>query len=77
MEKIQIVAVSDDNYAQHLGVMLISLFEQTTSRKLISIYIIDGGISSINKSYLTETVKEYGSDIFFVQIDKKSTKNWQ
>jgi lipopolysaccharide biosynthesis glycosyltransferase len=46
MNKDRIVSSSaiDNNYAQHLGVMLVSVFENKGDEEIIY-YVIDGGIS--------------------------------
>lgn len=66
-----IVTASNDNYAQHLGVMLTSLLENSNNSSRIDIYIIDGDISEFNKSKLERIVKGYNGRVTFLKIDKK------
>lgn len=66
-----IVTASNDNYAQHLGVMLTSLLENSNNNCLIDIYIMDGDISEINKSKLERIVKGYNGRVTFLKVDKK------
>ena len=46
MDTIHIVSAADDTFAIPLGVMLTSLFENSPYRELITVHILDGGISS-------------------------------
>ncbi|WP_440894785.1 glycosyltransferase family 8 protein [Amphibacillus sp. Q70] len=65
---MNIVSVCDDKYAQHLGIMLTSLFENTV-RNDIDIYIIENNISHENKDKLRQTVKKYRAGIYFLQAN--------
>ncbi|MBM7653825.1 glycosyltransferase [Neobacillus cucumis] len=68
-ECIYIVAVSNDTYAQHLAVMLHSLFENKESKNPVKIYVIDSHISVENKLLLARTTRKYKAKIYFKQID--------
>lgn len=46
---INVVLASDDNYAQHLGVALISLIENYKDNRILFIHILDSGLSNENK----------------------------
>jgi lipopolysaccharide biosynthesis glycosyltransferase len=71
MSKIQIVSACDDNYVQHLAVMLCSLLENTENSKNISINIIDGGILEENKTKLDKFIYEnYHIDMCYLTIDR-------
>jgi lipopolysaccharide biosynthesis glycosyltransferase len=76
-ENINIVVVSDDNYAQHLGVMLFSLLDNSKYNNLKNIYIIDDNISQINKTKLRNTVQQFGAKIIFKQINNEKYKNFK
>jgi lipopolysaccharide biosynthesis glycosyltransferase len=67
-----VVSSTDNNYAQHLGVMLTSLLENTTSKENIEIYILDGGISSANKDLLSLCVAKHGCNIQFLPIEPEA-----
>lgn len=54
---------TDNNYLQHLGVVLISVLENSQSPELIDITVLDGGISEKNKDLLHTIVHEYGSNL--------------
>ncbi len=74
---INIVCVTDNNYAQHLGVMLCSIFEHQKCDNELNIYVIDGGISEKNKSRLEDIGKRHNATITFLEIDKTIYKNFK
>ncbi len=77
MSKIQIVAACDDNYVQHLAVMLCSLLENTNKRHLIQVNIIDGGIAKHNKELIYNFFKKnYKVDVSYLNIDNKIYKQF-
>ena len=69
IDPIRIIAASDDRYAPPLGVMLTSLFENTRSPNRIHVYIIDGGISPINKEKLLRIAEKYQVSFCFLTIN--------
>ena len=71
-DNIPIVSSSDDNYATHLGVMFVSLLENTTNPERIHFYIIDGGISEQKKATLTHDIRTRYSQITFIEINKEN-----
>lgn len=69
---LQIVFASDDGYAQHLGVSLLSLFESNKSFDRIDVYILDNGISHLNKENLKKIAEEFVNiNLFFIGITAK------
>lgn len=66
---IHIAVVTDDNYAQHLGVMLTSLLEHTRHRESIQIYTLTGGLGDANKQKLEQIVGGYNASIEFLSVD--------
>jgi len=77
IRKIKVISTADDNYAQHLGVMLYSLFINHLSDEKLDVYIIDGGISPENKYKLEVIGKEFNTPITFLKIDKKIYQNFK
>jgi len=77
IKKIKVVSVSDDNYSQHLGVMLYSLFKNHLSDEKLEVSIIDGGISPGNKLKIEGIGKEFNILITFLKIDKKIYQNFK
>lgn len=49
---INICTLSDNNYAQHLGVMIASVLINSKKEDKIAIHVLDGGISEKNKKRL-------------------------
>jgi len=54
-----IVYASDDNFAEILGISLISLFENNKDMQEIIVYILDSSISIVNKEKIESIFKEY------------------
>lgn len=68
---MHIVSSADDNYAQHLGVMFVSLLKNMDKTRKVKLYVIDGGIKEHNKKLLQETTFKFGIPIEFLEIDKQ------
>lgn len=75
MKLVNIVLSSDNNYAQHLGVVLCSIFENKKFDYNINIHVIDGGISDENKKRLGELEKKYNFLIKYLYIDSSLLPN--
>jgi lipopolysaccharide biosynthesis glycosyltransferase len=75
MESIKLFSAADAVYAQHLGVMLTSLLENTTSKSKIEFYIIDGGIPGRDKGFFQQLALKYGCNIRFLTIDPNRYQN--
>lgn len=69
MESIHIVTTCSDKYAKPLAVMLTSLILNKKSENPVKIYVIDGGISPINKLKLLVSLQKYKIPIHFLTID--------
>lgn len=67
---MNILYLSDNNYAPFLGVSLTSLLINNTELEDISIYIINDGISSENLLKLTSLVNEYGRSIYYLDMSE-------
>lgn len=61
---------TDDNYVQHVGVSMISLFESNKEFDNIIIYIMDNNISDINKDKLVRISQQYNRTILFIDVEK-------
>lgn len=75
MESIKVISASDSNYARHLGAMIISLLENTSSKENIEFLIIDGDISSDDKEHLYQCTNKYGCKISFLKLNPESYKD--
>lgn len=62
-----------DNYAQHAGLSIMSLFEHNKDVERIDVFIIDGGIGDLNKQNLNSIAVKYGRNIIFVDLEKISS----
>lgn len=58
-----IVYASDDGFAEVLGVSLVSLFENSRDMESIVVYILDSGISELNRNKIEAVCKNYGRDL--------------
>jgi len=63
---MNIVYASDNNFADILGISMISLFENNCSCENITVYILDGGISEENRLLLSEVAKKYDRSLYFL-----------
>ncbi len=72
MSRIAICLSSDNNYAQHLGVTLVSILENKADDDNIYVYVLDGGISTENISKILDLKSKYNFEIEFINIDKKT-----
>lgn len=65
-----VVYSSDNNYAQHTGVSILSLLEENKHFDSIEVYVIDNQISKENKLKLTKLINEYNRRIIFIDFNK-------
>lgn len=59
MDCVHIVYASDDGFAEVLGVSLVSLFESSKDVEDIRVYILDSGISKLNRDRIEEVFSHY------------------
>lgn len=71
---LNVVYSSDNNYAQHVGVSMLSLFENNREFKNINVYLIENDISAENKDKLLLICKEYTREIKFMNFNDFSSK---
>lgn len=60
---------SDDNYARHIGVSMVSLLRNNKIFEEINIYLIDNGISEENKTILLNLALENEGNLKFISFD--------
>ena len=60
---MHIVYASDDNFAEIMGVSIVSLFENNKDTEDIVLYIFDSGISDINKKNINDISKKYNRSL--------------
>ena len=68
MEEMNIAYSSDNNYAQHVGVSMLSLFENNKHIDFINVYLIENGISEENKEKLKSICTKYNRKIIFINL---------
>lgn len=69
-DSIHIIFAADNAYVQHLGILLISIFENNHGEFFV-IYILADNLSFENKVILSQIVqKEYGYELVFYDMDK-------
>ena len=68
-EQINIVITCDDDFIQHMGIMLISLLKNTTEPQNINIFFLDHGIKQQSKDSINRICSEYRAMIQFLEID--------
>ncbi|GAB4128543.1 MAG: glycosyltransferase family 8 protein [Raineya sp.] len=74
-ENTKYIAVTiDNNYVQHCGTMLVSLFENNSDDNFL-IFVIHNGISSSDKNKLSKQVAIYNQLIEFIEIDESIIKH--
>lgn len=62
-----VVYASDDNYAELLGISLISLFEKSLIAEDMSVFVLDSGISLENKKKICVVAQRYNRNVFFIE----------
>ena len=76
MEKINVCLACDDRYAKYAGVVIASVLSNANTDDVLSIYILDGGISNKNKEKLLELLKLRNFSINFITIDNGLFKDY-
>jgi len=74
---MNIVMSSDNNYAQHLGISILSILKNKDKGYKIIFHILDGGISGYNKVKINQILDSYYEcKINFVAFDKAIFRNF-
>ena len=69
MSNINVCLSCDDKYSQYAGVMIASVLTNAKSDRVLSFYILDGGISDIRKQQILSLNSIKECDINFVPIN--------
>lgn len=67
--EIHIILASDNNYVQHLGVLLVSIFENNAEESIV-VHLLSDEISSQNKAVLQGLVNRYRQVLHIYDMDK-------
>ncbi len=74
-DNIYLVVASDDNYAQHAAITLLSAYAKCSVPECLQCFILDGGISPAKKDKITLTITSCGGKVSFLQVDTNKYKN--
>lgn len=74
---IEIVLASDNNYAQHLAVTIVSVLENNTSNSEINFHILENGLKEENKVILKQITDKHNTvSLKFYNIDSSLIKDF-
>lgn len=65
---MNVMYASDDNYAEIMGVSILSLLQSNKDVQKIRIYIIEDAISESNKNNLVNMIHEFGREVVFIKM---------
>lgn len=68
---LSVCYTSDNNYAHILGTAIYSLLVNNRDIENISIYVLDNGISQINKEIIDGIVKKFERKCYFLDVTKQ------
>ncbi|WP_246943876.1 glycosyltransferase family 8 protein [Bacillus pinisoli] len=71
---LHVVYSSDDNYAQHVGVSMLSLLENNKEFSTIDVYIIENNISKKSKNHLISISNNYDRNLHFISLKDYSNR---
>lgn len=68
MRELNVLYLTDNNYAAFAGVSIVSMFENNKHIDKLHVYIIDDSIARDNKDKLLAVGEKYGHDIIFLDM---------
>lgn len=69
-DSIHILSACNDGFAQHFGVVAVSLLENTIFPARLSFHLIDDGISEENRQNIRSCIAQYDAQIEFLNCDR-------
>lgn len=75
LQSIVLVCAADNNYAMPLAVTVRSALANLHSDRQIALFILDGGISKINKHKITRSIDSTQVDISWIRLDNAIFQN--
>lgn len=66
---LHVVSATDDNYAQHLTVVFVSLLLHLSKDWKVRLYVIEGGLASDARNKLIGTVARHGAEVEFIAVN--------
>lgn len=74
---ISVVVASDDNYVQHLAVTLLSVVANTHDASGLNFYVLDAGISEVNRARLQKMFSQRGVQLDIISPEPTDVGNVQ
>ncbi len=71
LKRISIVASCDENYAQHLGIMFLSILRNTDNAGLLQFFLINNRISPTSLKTIKNLVEPFGAQITIIEAREK------
>ena len=71
---MNVIYSSDENYAQHLCVSLVSLLENNKDVQPLHLFIISNGITETSKQNIVDTAKKYRRDLNWIDFSPFKNK---
>ncbi len=65
---MNIVYVSNEGYARHLGVSICSLFDSNADEERLEVFILDTGITPDSREKLTQIARSFGRVLTFIEL---------
>lgn len=66
---IHITLASDDNYARHMGIVVLSLLSNTARPELLHFHFLSAGIAPVNRQHIETLIHSYGAHCEFICPD--------
>ena len=71
---MNIVYVSNEGYARHLGVSICSLFDSNADEERLEVFILDTGITPDSREKLTQIARSFGRTLTFIQLKDREER---
>ena len=72
MEKICVVFASDNNYAQHAAVAMVSILMNAAVPERLSFYLLDDNVAEPVKEKMRQSIERYGAELHFIAVDAEA-----
>ncbi len=68
MKELNVLYLTDNNYAAFAGVSIVSMFENNKHIDKLHVYVIDDSIAQENKDKMLAVAEKYGHEIIFLDL---------
>lgn len=75
VDKINVVFASDNNYAQHAAVAMVSILMNTLVPQRLAFFLLNDNITAAVQKKMEDTVSFWGASLCFVDVDIASFKD--